>query len=223
MTGGTARNRTTRTLAVARFLAADVLRSQRYLLPLLVYAAVLAVLFGGDPGPPPGPWVASALALYPTAAWLAVVVANAEDPVQRDVTVAAAGGVGPVTTARLLVALAGNVLLVVLPVGLPAVLTRYPHPPSMLLLGAVAHLAAATAGTAVGLLCARPLVLRIGWSFCLAATVVVVTAVQPWLPPVGTAVHALTTVGPPPVAAAAAGLGLAVVAAVAVWAVDRRR
>ena len=61
-----------RTLAVARFLAADVLRSQRYLLPLLVYAAVLGVLFGNDPGPPPGPWAASALALYPLAAWFAV-------------------------------------------------------------------------------------------------------------------------------------------------------
>jgi hypothetical protein len=212
-----------RTLAVARFLAADVLRSQRYLLPLLVYAAVLGVLFGNDPGPPPGPWAASALALYPLAAWFAVIVANTEDPVQRTVTAAAAGGLGPVVTGTLLVGLGGDALLVVLPVGWPVVLGHHPYPPSVLLLGGVAHLACASAGTAVGLLCARPLVERIGWSFCLGVAIVVVTAVQPWLPPVGVAVRALTTIGPPPVLAAALGLVLAAGAAVVAWVVERRR
>jgi ABC-type Mn2+/Zn2+ transport system ATPase subunit len=48
---------------------------------------------------------------------------------------------------------------------------------------------------------AQPVVERIGWSFCLAVVVVVVTAVQPWLPPVGTAVHALSSRGPPSPAA----------------------
>jgi hypothetical protein len=43
VSGGSAR-----TLAVARFLAADVFRSQRYLLPLLVYAALLGVLSGSE-------------------------------------------------------------------------------------------------------------------------------------------------------------------------------
>jgi hypothetical protein len=43
VSGGSAR-----TLAVARFLAADVFRSQRYLLPLLVYAAVLGALSGSE-------------------------------------------------------------------------------------------------------------------------------------------------------------------------------
>jgi hypothetical protein len=212
-----------RTLAVARFLAEDVLRSQRYLLPLLVYAAVLGVLFGGDPGAPPGAWPASALALYPMAAWLAVIVANTEDPVQRTVTVAAAGGVVPVVAGTLLVALAGDVLLVVLPVGWPVVFGRHPYPPSVLLLGGVAHLACAATGTAVGLLCARPLVERIGWSFCLATAIVVVSAVQPWLPPVGVAVRALTTLGPPPFTAAVMSLVLALGAAAVAWTVERRR
>jgi hypothetical protein len=212
-----------RTLAVARFLAEDVLRSQRCLLPLLVYVAVLGVLFGGDPGAPPGAWPASALALYPMAAWLAVIVANTEDPVQRTVTVAAAGGVVPVVTGTLLVGLAGDLLLVVLPVGWPVVFGGHPYPPSVLLLGGVAHLACAVTGTAVGLLCARPLVERIGWSFCLGAVIVVVTAVQPWLPPVGVAVRALTTLGPPPVAAAVLSLVLALGAAAVAWTVERRR
>lgn len=215
--------RATRTLAVARYLAADVLRSQRFLLPLLVHAAALGVLFGGDPGPPPIPWAASAIVAYPTAAWFALVVANTEDPVQRTVTASAAGGRGAVVVGTLLVALSGALGLGALSVGWPVLLTAYPHPPDVVLLGALAHLATATAGTAVGLLCAQPLVQRVGWSFCLAATVVVLTAVQPWLPPVGTAVRALTAGGPAPVGSAVLGIALAVAAAAICWLVDRRR
>lgn len=42
----------------------------------------------------------------------------------------------------------------------PVVVGRYGYPPATVLLGVVAHLAAAPAGTAVGLLCARPVVTR---------------------------------------------------------------
>lgn len=212
-----------RTLAVARFTAADVLRSQRYLLPLLAYAAVLGVLYGGDPGPAPGPWAASALALYPAAAWLAVVVANTGSPEQRPVTVAAAGGYARVTVATMLVALAGALVLAVLPVLVPLTVGRYPYPGPVVLVGLFAHVACAAAGTAVGLLCARPLVQRIGWSFCLALAIVLITAVQPWLPPVGAAVQAIVSGGPVPVGATLLGLALVPVAAAVCWAVERRR
>jgi hypothetical protein len=212
-----------RTPAVARYTAADVLRSQRYLLPLLAYAAVLGVLYGGDPGPAPGPWAASALVLYPMAAWLAVVVANSESPEQRPVTVAAAGGFAPVTAATLLVALAGAFVMAAVPVLVPLVVVRYPYAGPVVLVGAFAHVACATTGIAVGLLCARPLVRRIGWSFCLGLTITVVTAVQPGLPPVGTAVQAIVSGGPAPVAEALAGVALAAGAAVVCWAVERRR
>jgi hypothetical protein len=211
-----------RTAAVARYLAADVGRSQRFLLPVLVHGAVLAVLFGGDPGPPPGPWAVSALAVYPAAAWLAVVVANAEAPEQRSVTVAASGGPARVTAATLLVALAGGLVLAALSVLLPALVSRYPHPPAVLLLGAVTHVACAGAGTAVGLLVARPVVARVGWSFCLGTAVVMATAVQPWLPPVGSAVDALVS-GRLPAAEAALGVGLAAAAAVLSWAMEVRK
>lgn len=212
-----------RTLAVARFLAADVLRSQWFLGPLVMHAAVLAVLFGGDPGPPPAPWAASALALYPVAAWFALIVANVETPEQRTVTVASAGGPGPVAIGTLLVALLGGLALAALSVLWPVVAGAHPYPPDTVLLGAVAHIACAATGTAVGVLCARPLVLRIGWSFSIAVTVVVMTAVQPWLPPVGTAVNALANAGPAPVGDALLGLALAATAAAVTWTVDRRR
>jgi hypothetical protein len=212
-----------RTLATTRFLGALVLAEQRVLLPLIVYAAVLGVLFGGDPGPAPAPWAASALAAYPVAAWLALVVANVEDPVQRTVTVAAAGGRGRVTSGTVLVALGGDLVMVAAAVLWPNVVSPYDYATGVLGLGVLAHLACAAAGTAVGLLCARPVVRRIGWSFCLAAVVVTVTAVQPWLPPVGTAVRALTAGAPPPVGSAVTALAAVGVAAVVSWWVERRR
>ncbi|GAA1246071.1 hypothetical protein GCM10009609_06870 [Pseudonocardia aurantiaca] len=181
------------------------------------------MLYGGDPGAAPGPWAVTALVLYPAAAWFAVVVANAEAPEQRPVTVAAAGGFAPVAAGTLLVALAGGLVMAALPVLAPLVVARHPCPPSVLLVGALAHVACATTGTAVGLLCARPLVRRIGWSFCLGLAIVTITAVQSWLPPVGSAVQAIVAGGPPPVGEALLGPVLAVAAAGVAWAVERRR
>ncbi|MCE0766493.1 hypothetical protein LWC35_26830 [Pseudonocardia kujensis] len=120
-------------VAVARYLLADAVRAQRVVLPVVLQVAVLAVLFGGDPGRLPEPWGASVLTLYPIAAWLALTVAHTEDPVQRDVTVAAAGGVGPVAAGTLLVALASDLGLAVLSVVWPVIVTPYPAPPSIVL------------------------------------------------------------------------------------------
>lgn len=191
---------------VARYVLDDLLRSQRFLVPAFVYLALLGVLFGGDPGPAPGGWPATALALYPVAAWLAITTANAEDPVQRLVTVAAAGGEAAVARGVLLVCLLADVVLAAAatlrPIT-PVLTALYPYTPAELLGGFAAHLATAATGTAVGLLCARPLITRLGWSLLTAVAVVVVTGVTPWLPPVGTAVTSLQTV---PVALPAVGL-----------------
>lgn len=211
-----------RLAGTAGYLLALVLGGQRYLVPLLLAMAVLGVLFGGDPGPPPVPWAASALAVYPLAAWFALIVAGVEDPVQRTVTVTAAGGRGRVALATLLIALLGDAVLSGLAVFGPVLLTRYSYPPPTIVLGLVAHVAATTAGTAVGLLCARPLVPRVGWSFVVAAIVVVSTAVQPWLPPVGTAVAALVAGGDPPLVSALIGVVAAVCAAAISWIVSAR-
>ncbi|MGH3671503.1 MAG: hypothetical protein ACRDSH_12835 [Pseudonocardiaceae bacterium] len=183
------------TIAVVRYLSADLLRSQRFIVPLLTYGVLLAVLFGGNPGPPPAPWAASTLALYPISAWLAITTANTEDPTQRHITIAATGGWLPVAGGVLLTCLLGDLTLVAISVLwplIPIITVTYPYPAQVLLAGALAHLTSATTGTAIGLLCARPLITRFGWTILTTLIVLLVTAVQPWLPPVGTAVKALT-------------------------------
>jgi hypothetical protein len=212
-----------RTWAVARYLAAALALNQAFLIPIVLFGGVLAVLFGGDPGPPPAPWAASAFIAYFVAAWLAVVVANAEDPAERTATIAAAGGCGRVVAGTLLVALAGDAVLVAMAVLWPVLVTHYAYPPAVVLTGVVAHVATTTAGTAVGLLCARPVVRRTGWSFVIGAVVLVLTAVQRWLPPVGTTVRDLAEpLARAPVADAALGLVLAVAAAGVTLLVQRR-
>jgi hypothetical protein len=211
-----------RLAATVGYVGADVVRSQRVLVPVVVYLAVIGVLFSGDPGPLPAPWVASAFALYPVAAWLALLVANDEPPDVRAVTVVSAGAAWRVVAATLVVALAADALLVALAIVVPALFNHYPVTRDAIVAGLLTHVTTATTGTAVGLLVARPLVRKAGWSFLVGVIVVVVTAVQPWLPPVGSAIRILTVGGSGLWADALLGLVLACAAAVVAWAAERR-
>jgi hypothetical protein len=177
-------------IALVRYLGADVLRSQRFLAPIVIYIGALAIVFSGDPGAPPSPWAATVLVAYPVAAWLALTVAHAEEPAQRTVTVASAGSwrqvLGAVVVLCVLIDLGMAVLATVVPL-----IGSYSYSPAMLLNGFLAHAAAALTGSAIGLVCARPVVQRVGWSLVLVLGIVLITALQPWLPPVGAVVAAL--------------------------------
>lgn len=213
------------TITVARYVLADLLRSQRFIVPVFLYIATLGVLFGGDPGPAPGGWPASALVLYPVGAWLAITTANTEEPVARLVTEAAAGGPAVVARGVLAACLLTDIVLAAASTAIPLVTRGYPYSAAELLGGGLAHLATAAAGTAVGLLCARPVIERVGWSLLVAVTVVVITGVTPWLPPVGTAVTAIAAapVSLPAVALdAVIGVLLAVVASMLTTRLRRR-
>lgn len=212
--------------ALVRYFGADLLRSQRFLLPPLLFAVLLAPLFNGDPGPPPQLWTITVLVVYPVSCWSAVTVANTEDPVQRQVTIAAAGGPGRVAAGVLLTCLAADLVLIAIAVTWPMVSTGYAFPPPVIAAGVLAHVAAAATGTAVGLLCARPVVNGVGWSVLAGAGTVFLTGTQNWLPPVGVAAKTLNDpqVGLATLTVQAAlGLALAVAATAATVAVHHRR
>ena len=178
-------------LAVARLLGEDVARSQRFIAPALLFVAVLAVLFGGTPGPLPMPWAVSALLLYPIGAWLTHAIAEAEEPTARTVTVAAAGGPGPVVAGVALAGSVGVAVLSVLAVVWGAIASFGSVAPLALIQGLFTHLTCGITGVAVGLVCARPLIRSLGWAALVGLVFVVVTGTQSWLPPVGTAVAAI--------------------------------
>jgi hypothetical protein len=216
--------------ALVAYRLTDTLRAQRALLPAAVFVVLLAVLLTHDRSPAPGPWPVTVLALYVTGAWLALATANTEEPGHRAVTTVAAGGAGRVVAATVVVVLVVALPLAVLAAVLPAVLVPGGFPTAAVVAALVAHAVAAFSGTAVGLVAARPLVHRVGWAASGVAVVLVLTATQPRLPPVGDAVRLVgeTGVSAPGLAAAlGADLGVAVgllgLAGLAVREVSRRR
>ena len=214
--------------ALVAYRLADTLRAQRTLLPAVLVLALVVVLVVNDPSPAPGPWPVTVLALYAACAWLGLAAANTEDPAQRAVTTAAAGGSGAVVAATVVAILATEAPLVVADAAIPALSAPSGFGAPAVGAALLAHLVAATTGTAVGLACARPFVARAGWAAITATVLVVVTATQPWLPPVGWAVKAIdgvpgSGVAAPLVAALAVATLLLVVVGVGWSAAVHRR
>ncbi|WP_158879788.1 hypothetical protein [Amycolatopsis anabasis] len=160
-----------------RYQLALLGHSQRYLPPLLAYLGLLAVLFNERDSPAPPEFAVSAGALTVVACWLTIALVDAEDPVQRLITLAHARRVSAVlggVVAAVLACSAGLTALVLA----WSLVTHGAVPGAELGFGALAHLACAGTGIAIGLPCSRLLVARAGWTVigALLALAVVVLA-----------------------------------------------
>jgi hypothetical protein len=159
----------------------DFVRSHRFLPPLIVFGVVFAVLYAVHPTPVLSSYGATALSMYPLAAWYTAVLLGAEDPVQREVTIVNSGSATRAHLAKVLTAglLASTLILfaLLLPAALgflklPAHETLLPY----LGIGLLAHAIAALTGVALGLLWSPPTVQRTGYTFgglllCLVLTI----------------------------------------------------
>ncbi|HEX3779084.1 MAG TPA: hypothetical protein VHX38_05425 [Pseudonocardiaceae bacterium] len=191
-------------IALVKYLTADVLRSHRFFPPLFLYLIISGVFDArGDAGPALAAYGASALVLYPVGAWLAVAVANAEDSTQRGITVTAAGSWAKLTGAVAILSALGVVLLVLVSTVWPALTTARPYDFPEIAVGFAAQLACGWTGVAVGVLFARPLLRKIGWTALAVAIVVVLTYQFGRIPPVGSMISLLAT-NPPDLASASA-------------------
>ncbi|MFD8985865.1 ABC transporter [Streptomyces sp. NPDC059564] len=144
--------------ALLRYQAALLLRSQRWIAPLVVYAAFVAV--GVRPGDPALDSLGYAAAgLVPQTAWLVRICVTAEPPAARAVAAAAAGPLR-VHAAALLTALAGALSAGVAGAAFALLCGDLAgHSPlRAALAGAVAVAVCALTGAAVGAVCSRPLV-----------------------------------------------------------------
>ncbi|MGC5004130.1 ABC transporter [Streptomyces sp. NBC_00353] len=175
--------------ALIRYQAALLLRSQRWLAPVLLYAVFLAV--GVRSGQPVLDSLGyAAAALLPVTAWLVQLCATQEPPAARTVAAAAVTGQPKVHLASLLTAVGCAGLLgtaataIVLLISDPANAdhtVRVPLLPAGLA-GLLATACCALLGAAVGALCTRPVLHRRGWSVAataLAALLSLVTSGSP--------------------------------------------
>ncbi|MFD9909557.1 ABC transporter [Streptomyces sp. NPDC059063] len=219
--------------AVLRYQSALLLRSQRWLAPVILYAVFLAVgVQGGQPVLDSLAYAAAAL--LPVAAWLVRICVTNEPPAARDCTAAA---VGPrrAHLAGLLTAFLASSVLGAAATAAVAVIsdaastdhqTAVPRGPAAAA-GLLAMLVSALLGTAVGAVTSRPLLRSPGRAvpaLLLAALLALVTTGSP-----ARAVLTDLTRGsrdgvvPAPVGAAAGALALAAAAvAVACGACARR-
>ncbi|AEW97062.1 MULTISPECIES: hypothetical protein [Streptomycetaceae] len=171
-----------------RYQAALLLRSHRWLPPLLLYAFVLAIgVWSAQPVLGSLGWTAGAV--LPAAAWLARVCVLAEPPAARAVTAAAAGPVraqlARVLTglgASLLIGTAGSLITTV--ISAPSDDAHRVRVPlgAAAAAGWLATLACVLLGTAVGVLSNPPVLRRPGWAVpvsALAAISLLVAAGSP--------------------------------------------
>ncbi|MFI1176125.1 ABC transporter [Streptomyces melanogenes] len=161
--------------ALVRYQTALLLRSQRWLAPVLLYVAFVAV--GVQPGNPVLDSLGYAAAgLLPVGAWLARLCVT-QEPAAARACAAAAAGPGRVHLAALATALGATALLgaagtlYVVAVGDPASADHrvaVPLGPATAA-GLLASAVCALLGAAVGALGSRPLLHARGWSLCLTA------------------------------------------------------
>ncbi|MFF7212428.1 ABC transporter [Streptomyces sp. NPDC008238] len=175
--------------ATLHYRTALLLRSFRWLPPLLLYVAVMGIGLAGGPQPLLDSLGWSAAALLPAAAWLVRVSVTVEPPAAR-ACVAAATGPGRAHTAGVLAALLCSVVLggagtaVVAAIADPHTtdhLKAVPVAPAAVA-GLLAALVTALLGTAVGALTNPPVLLRPGWAVpvtALTAVLVLVAAGSP--------------------------------------------
>jgi hypothetical protein len=175
--------------ALLRYQAALLARSYRWLPPLLLYAAVMAIGVAQGPQPLLDSLGWAAAALLPTAAWTARICATGEPPAAR-ACVAAGGGPGRAHLAAVLAGLLFSLLLgSVAALALMVLadphstdhLTYVPRGPACVA-GLAAVAVSALTGTAVGVLAGPPLLRRPGWSVLatvLAALLLLVASGSP--------------------------------------------
>ncbi|MEU2874351.1 ABC transporter [Streptomyces olivoreticuli] len=174
--------------ALLRYQAALLLRSHRWLPPLLLYGAFMAV--GVQSGQPVlDSFGYASAALLPVAAWLVRVCVTNEPAAARDCAAAAAGP-WRVHLAAVLTALVASTVLAVAATAVVAAISdprSADHQVDVPLWpataeGLVAAVACALLGTGVGALCNRPLLRSTAWavpSTVLAAFLVLFVGMSP--------------------------------------------
>ena len=170
-------------IAVCRYVAADTLRSLRWVAPVLIF-----FLFTGINDASAGTvlptYAASASVMFFVAIWVTVLVCNTESPIQEDITAVTVGGRGRVRIAKIIVAYSGCLVLSALAVIVPPLVTNSLTSSAQVLTGVIAHGVTVLFGVAIGALCSRPIVERTAWAVLVGAVVGLADIVIPNGPPI---------------------------------------
>lgn len=177
-------------MSIVRYTLARNFRSQRLLVPVLVFVLLIAILYGSGRVAFQTTGIIGALLLVPTGAWLTLAVINSEDYGQSAVTNINGRGILRV---RLFVLLAAFIVccgLMVISVAASIISdtefsTRQDRL-SVIGLLIVAHFINAVLGVTIGALVAKPVMERIGFAWLTVTLFFVLSLVVPGSPVRGT-------------------------------------
>jgi hypothetical protein len=170
--------------ALYRYLLTSVLLSQRYLPPTLIFLAAMAVGTTSDNGPLQSSYSFCVLAMLVCTTWLTVSIVNHEDPTQRKITLVMIGSSLRVLTMTVAVVITWCVPLLVIGLVYPIVTGKHDVTAGDLAVGAAAQLGAAMIGIAIGLLCSRLVIPRIGVAMLTAAAAILAVLLLRWISPI---------------------------------------
>ncbi|TCC24502.1 hypothetical protein [Kribbella speibonae] len=170
--------------ALYRYLLTSVLLSQRYLPPTLIFLAAMAVGTTSDNGPLQSSYSFCVLAMLVCTTWLTVSIVNHEDPTQRKITLVMIGSSLRVLTMTVAVVVTWCVPLLLIGLVYPIVTGKHVVTAGDLAVGAAAQLGAAMIGIAIGLLCSRLVIPRIGVAMLTAAAAILAVLLLRWISPI---------------------------------------
>lgn len=170
--------------ALLLYVGADVLRSQRWVAPLLAFLAGVAA-FNVAGGPLLTTYADTATVLLPVSVWLTVVVANSEDPVQAAVSAVTVGSDSRLRLGKLLTAWTGCVAVTAVAVLWPLLAHSDSGAATAgdVAAGIGAHLLVALFGVAVGSLGMRSVLDRAGYTVLVATVLCLADVLIPHAPP----------------------------------------
>lgn len=169
--------------ALVRYQLSDLVGSQRWVAPCLVYVAFLGFVYASAAGPAAPTFGVTALALLPVSAWLTRQQLSVEDDAARQVTAAAAGSTVRVQGALLVSAVIGVLPLVALSVAWPELANHTEMRGASPLCGGLGvHLVFAVAGVGLGAVVARPLMRPPGTAALTIVGVFVLSLIVRWSP-----------------------------------------
>ena len=169
-------------IALVRYVSRDTLRSQRWVAPLLCFAAIDAVI-GAQTGSVLPSYAIGAAALLFVTTWLTVVVINNEDPIQQSITEVCAGSQTKVRVSKLAVSLLIAVTSGVLGMVAPTIVSSSQTTAREVLAGICAQIITALMGVTFGAMCSRPIIRRRSWSVLLGVLLGMATVLIPHGPP----------------------------------------
>ena len=137
---------------------AVLVRTRAALAPLAAFVFVLLGVYAYRPNGVGSTYAFTALTLCPVVAWMAAAAAFAEPLTQQQVAMAAAGGPRRALLGRVLALGGVGAVLAAVDVALPAIFGLFDRTPALadLAAAALAHLACAALGVALGLLATPP-------------------------------------------------------------------